>query len=85
MPWEDQEIGLELTDAAKDRLAEEGWDPAFGARPLKRALQRGVQNRLAEAVLAGTVHAGQTAIVDWFEEPGYVVEVKQVTEEVEAA
>ncbi len=75
----EQEIGLELTDAAKDRLAEEGWDPAYGARPLKRALQKGVQNRIADAVLAGIVHAGQTAVVDWTEETGYTVSAR-VTE-----
>ena len=69
----DQEIGLTLTGAARDRLAQEGWDPAFGARPLKRALQKGVQNRIADAVLAGDLRAGATAVVDWFEESGYVV------------
>ena len=81
----DQEIGLELTGAALERLAEEGWDPAFGARPLKRALQRGVQNELARAVLAGTIHAGQTAGVNWTEDQGYVVTVAEPCKEVEAA
>jgi len=60
----EQEIGLEVSVAAKDRLAEEGWDPEFGARPLKRAIQRRVQNLLADAILAGTLVRGQTAFVD---------------------
>ena len=68
-----QEVELVLTDAAKDRLAEEGYQPEFGARPLKRAIQKSVQNPLAEAILDGTVSRGQTAIVDWFEESGFVV------------
>jgi ATP-dependent Clp protease ATP-binding subunit ClpB len=69
----EQEIGLELTSGAKDQLAQEGWDPDFGARPLKRALQRGVQNLLAEAVLADEVQPGDTALVDWSEDSGYFV------------
>lgn len=69
----EQEVELVLTDAAKDRLAEEGYQPEFGARPLKRAIQKSVQNPLAEAILDGTVSRGQTAIVDWFEESGFVV------------
>ncbi len=44
---------VELTDAAKDRLAEEGYDPAFGARPLKRTIQRRIQNPLAQEILKG--------------------------------
>src|SRR5262249_19280164 len=47
----EQEIRVELTSAAKDRLAEEGWSPEFGARPLKRAIQKHVQNLLADAIL----------------------------------
>ena len=61
----EQEIGLQLTTAAEDQLAEEGYDPEYGARPLKRAIQQHVQNPLAEAVLAGRLEAGQTAVVDY--------------------
>ncbi len=61
----EQDIGIELTDAAKDRLAEEGYDPAFGARPLKRVIQRRIQNPLAEKILSGEVGAGQVAVFDW--------------------
>jgi len=61
----EQEIGLELTDAAKDELAREGYDPEFGARPLKRALQKRVQNLLADRILAGELTSGDTAVVDF--------------------
>ena len=61
----EQEIGLELGDAAKDRLAEEGYSPEFGARPLKRAIQVHVQNLLADAILRGQVERGDTAVIDW--------------------
>ena len=53
-----------LTDAAKDALAEEGYDSEFGARPLKRALQKQVQNPIAEAILSGRLTRGQRAMVD---------------------
>jgi ATP-dependent Clp protease ATP-binding subunit ClpB len=60
----EQEIALELTDAAMDALAKEGFDPEFGARPLKRAIQKHVQNLLADAILAGRVQRGDTAVID---------------------
>ena len=55
---EDRKIVLDLDLAARDRLAEKGWDPAYGARPLKRVIQRDVQDPLAEMILAGKVHDG---------------------------
>ncbi len=61
----EQEIQLELTDAAKRRLAEEGYDPEFGARPLKRAIQKHVQNLLADAILTGKLVRGDTARIDY--------------------
>jgi ATP-dependent Clp protease ATP-binding subunit ClpB len=61
----DREIGLVLTDAARDALAEEGYDPQFGARPLKRTLQRRVQNPLAMRLLRGEYKEGQTVRVDY--------------------
>jgi ATP-dependent Clp protease ATP-binding subunit ClpB len=61
---EERRITLTLTDAAKDFLAGEGYDPAYGARPLKRAIQRHVQNRLAQAVLAGEVADGSAVTFD---------------------
>jgi ATP-dependent Clp protease ATP-binding subunit ClpB len=57
-------ITLELTDAAREVLASEGFDPAFGARPLKRAIQRLIQDPLAKRVLAGEFKDGDTIEVD---------------------
>ncbi|WP_373355430.1 ATP-dependent chaperone ClpB [Pseudoroseicyclus sp. CXY001] len=53
-------INLTLDDSAKAWLAEEGYDPVFGARPLKRVIQRALQDPLAEMILAGEVHDGET-------------------------
>jgi ATP-dependent Clp protease ATP-binding subunit ClpB len=60
-----REMGLVLTDAARDALAEEGWAPQFGARPLKRALQRRVQNPLALRLLKGEFKSGDVVVVDF--------------------
>ncbi len=57
-------LGLELTDAAKELVAEAGWDPTYGARPLKRALQRLVENPLALRLLEGEFAEGDTVRVD---------------------
>ena len=57
-------LGLELTDAAKEQLVEAGWDPTYGARPLKRALQRLVENPLALRLLEGDFGEGDTVRVD---------------------
>jgi ATP-dependent Clp protease ATP-binding subunit ClpB len=57
-------LGLELTDEAKEVIAEAGWDPAYGARPLKRALQRLVENPLALRLLEGEFAEGDTVRVD---------------------
>jgi ATP-dependent Clp protease ATP-binding subunit ClpA len=61
----EQELAFELTEAAKDALAEEGYEPEFGARPLKRAIQKHVQNLLADAILSGELRRGDTARVDF--------------------
>jgi len=60
----ERELSLELTDAAKEALAEAGWDPAYGARPLKRAIQRLLENRLALRLLEGDFAAGDAIRVD---------------------
>ena len=60
----DRHVTLELTQAAKDAVVEEGYDPVFGARPLKRVLQRRVQDPLAMKLLQGEVRAGDTVVVD---------------------
>jgi ATP-dependent Clp protease ATP-binding subunit ClpB len=57
-------LSLELTDAAKEAIAEAGWDPAYGARPLKRAIQRMLENPLALELLEGTLAEGDTIRVD---------------------
>ena len=57
-------IALELTEAAKETLAEAGWDPTYGARPLKRALQRMVENPLAMRLLEGDFTEGDRVRVD---------------------
>ncbi|MFN2467606.1 MAG: ATP-dependent chaperone ClpB [Gaiellaceae bacterium] len=57
-------ISLELTDEAKEALAEAGWDPSYGARPLKRAIQRLVENPLALRLLEGEFGDGDTVLVD---------------------
>ena len=60
----DRDITLNLTEKGREWLAREGYDPAYGARPLKRVIQREVQDRLAEAILSGEIHDGQTVNVD---------------------
>jgi ATP-dependent Clp protease ATP-binding subunit ClpB len=60
----DRTIELEMTDAAKETLADAGWDPAYGARPLKRAIQRLVENPLALRLLEGDFADGDTIRVD---------------------
>ena len=60
----ERRIELEITDAAKEALAEAGWDPAYGARPLKRAIQRLVENPLALRLLEGDFADGDTVRVD---------------------
>ncbi|HEY3070145.1 MAG TPA: AAA family ATPase, partial [Gaiellaceae bacterium] len=57
-------IGIELTPGAKEFLADAGWDPTYGARPLKRAIQRLVENRLAVRLLEGEFAEGDTVRVD---------------------
>ncbi|RMG78435.1 MAG: type VI secretion system ATPase TssH, partial [Chloroflexi bacterium] len=61
---EERELTLELTDAAKRYLAERGYDPVFGARPLKRAIQRELQDPLAMAILEGGAKPGDHIIAD---------------------
>ncbi len=60
----DQELSLELTDAAKSQVIEDGYDPIYGARPLKRYLQKYVETLAARRILSGDVHAGDTLVLD---------------------
>ena len=60
----EQKLSLELTDAALDRLAEVGWDPAYGARPLKRAVAKELETPIARLLLSGNAKPGQVIQVD---------------------
>jgi ATP-dependent Clp protease ATP-binding subunit ClpC len=64
----EQEIELQVTDKFKERLVEEGYNPSYGARPLRRAIMRLLEDVLAEEILSGRVGSGDTAIVDINEE-----------------
>jgi len=57
-------ITIEVTDAAKDLLAKEGFDPMFGARPLRRVIQRRIEDRLSEELLKGNISQGDAVVVD---------------------
>jgi ATP-dependent Clp protease ATP-binding subunit ClpC len=60
----ERELQLELTGEAKDMLVEKGWDPAMGARPLRRAIQRYVEDPLADFVLREELVPGATVVID---------------------
>jgi len=60
----DRHITLHLSDEAKDLLATEGYDPQYGARPLKRVIQKEVENRVARGILEGTIRDGDTVEID---------------------
>tara|TARA_Y100000768_G_scaffold32113_1_gene21124 strand:- start:1740 stop:4259 length:2520 start_codon:yes stop_codon:yes gene_type:complete len=68
-----QGLGLELTDSAKNWLARKGYDPTLGARPLRRAIQRYVEDALSERILYKEFHAGQIIVVDADEETDEIV------------
>ncbi|MBM7096587.1 MULTISPECIES: ATP-dependent protease ATP-binding subunit ClpC [Alteribacter] len=69
----EQEIGFEISDEAKLKIADEGYDPDYGARPLRRALQKQVEDRLSEELLRGNIHKGQNVKLD-VKDGDYVVE-----------
>ena len=60
----DRELSLTLTEGAKDYITEQAYDPAYGARPLRRYLQKNVETLLAKKILADEVHAGQVLVMD---------------------
>jgi ATP-dependent Clp protease ATP-binding subunit ClpB len=66
----DRHIDLELTDAAKKHLVETGYDPHYGARPLKRVIQKELETRLAQLLLQGEVHDGQSVRIDYDDRRG---------------
>jgi ATP-dependent Clp protease ATP-binding subunit ClpB len=59
-----QELSISLTDDVKQLVIDEGYDPAFGARPLKRYLQKNIETLAARLILGGNVHEGSKIIVD---------------------
>ena len=61
---DDRRVTLKISDQAKTFLAEKGYDPSYGARPLKRVIQNELQNKLAEKLLSGEVMDGQAVRVD---------------------
>jgi ATP-dependent Clp protease ATP-binding subunit ClpC len=73
----EQGISLEVTDKFKDRLIDEGYNPAYGARPLRRAIMRLLEDILAEEMLSGRLKEGAVAIVDIGEDGKAVVSPKQ--------
>jgi ATP-dependent Clp protease ATP-binding subunit ClpC len=78
----EQDIHLELSAAAKEKIADEGFDPEYGARPLRRAIQKHVEDKLSEELLRGKVLTGQNILID-VEDSEFVVKVKE--EAAEAA
>lgn len=62
-----QEIQFELTEEAKQFLAKEGFDPTYGARPLRRAIQRHIEDRLSEELLQGHIQKGDSVRIDYKE------------------
>ena len=75
----DRQLSVELSDRAKDRLAELGFDPVFGARPLKRVIQTEIQDALARKVLEGYFPPGATASIDWREGEDFVFSISEAT------
>ncbi|WP_027284853.1 ATP-dependent chaperone ClpB [Rubritepida flocculans] len=78
---EDRQIAVRLTDAAVEWLSEAGYDPVYGARPLRRVIQRHVQDRLAGMLLEGAVKPGETVLVDASPDG---LELRVLAEEAEA-
>ena len=60
----EQQLGVELTEAARDYIVENGYDPIYGARPLRRYIQSNVENMIARRIIEGDVHEGTVMTVD---------------------
>jgi ATP-dependent Clp protease ATP-binding subunit ClpC len=72
----EQDIHIELSPAAKEKIADEGFDPEYGARPLRRAIQKHVEDKLSEELLRGKVLTGQNIMID-VEDNEFLVKVKE--------
>ena len=64
----DKELSIELTDSAKAFITEQGYDPVYGARPLKRFLQKHVETLAAKMILSDKVHVGDRIVIDTSED-----------------
>jgi ATP-dependent Clp protease ATP-binding subunit ClpB len=64
----DQHITIDATEEAVAFLAEKGYDPQYGARPIKRTIQREVLNNLSKEILKGNIHADSIVLIDSFED-----------------
>ena len=71
---EDAGVKIEVSDGARERLSKLGFDPQFGARPLKRVLQREILNELSKQILAGKIHKDSLIFVDLRNEVEFVFE-----------
>src|SRR4029078_2767465 len=60
---DDRKVTIKLDASGRDWLADKGWDPAYGARPLKRVIQKSIQDPLAEMILAGTIKDGEKVTI----------------------
>jgi ATP-dependent Clp protease ATP-binding subunit ClpB len=78
---EERHVQLRLTDEARTRLVRIGYDPAYGARPLKRAIQREIETPLAKKIIGGEIKDGQTLVVDVAPDGSGFVFITQVGEE----
>lgn len=82
----ERHINIELTPEAAKHLAREGYDPVYGARPLKRAIQKELETPIGRIILRGEVRDGQTIVVDWKDgEFTFATNETEITERVEAA
>jgi len=81
----DRHVELELTDGARAHLVRTGYDPAYGARPLKRAIQREIETPMARLILAGEIRDGQHIVVDLAPSGKLIFESKSASREREAA
>ena len=79
---DDKQVGLELTEATKEYLGKNGFDPVLGARPLRRLIQNEVEDRLSDEILSGRLTAGDIALVD-VEEGQITITAKVATEEAD--
>jgi ATP-dependent Clp protease ATP-binding subunit ClpC len=75
----DKEMKMEVSDTAKDYLGEKGYDPTYGARPLRRVIQDEIEDKLSEAILRGDFHEGDTIQIDY---DGEKIQIEAITEAV---